>query len=673
MRVKEMINLRKQWKKLMIVCNVIDVIAVLVFYPLIPRILNYPPNSINNAFQIAINGLTYTQQYILIVILCELIENIVLLITYKKISKNLKEMESANYNNIEKMYIMVERKIEITPIIVYLLQVVVPVLVIILTFGVLNGSFIVIAKVSLVFFAMFLSIATISYTFSKTIYKDILVSLFYKINKNKKIDKKLFDKIKRTSIKESVIFVVIPIIIITIVLITFIGYGAITKQNGDLLYEIYNEQLDSKIDKQYYTIDGLKSDLLKIEFYNDSDSYYIIYPNGKIYTSLNNEISEFFIKYSEEISKTQEQHNRTYGFYATDEQGVFTKVNLNGETYIVGVKYSTASTQMLGMVLIVSIILIIVSIILLIYSLNYIFIDIELVTNKLNKMAKAKKIDLNDQLPISSNNEISDLVKSFTNVQEKTNKYIEQIEQDKYTMERQAQFSILGEFAGGLAHDLNSPLGALKLDISTLRKYINSDKISAQENIKNKLNEMLGNIDSSLNSMSNTIIGVRNQIRATGDTQSEEFLLIDIIEGIKILFRSIFMKNNCQLEVNIPSDLKIYGERNKLDRVIGNLIKNSIDAYAEKKINGVVTVGAEKNEMNTIIYVSDKAGGIDKDIQDKIFKEIRTTKKENGTGFGLYYSNTIIESSYKGKMYFKTEQNVGTTFYIELPNKKEEK
>ena len=55
-----------------------------------------------------------------------------------------------------------------------------------------------------------------------------------------------------------------------------------------------------------------------------------------------------------------------------------------------------------------------------------------------------------------------------------------------------------------------------------------------------------------------------------------------------------------------------------------------------------------------------------------LLKEMKTTKKENGTGFGLYYSNTIIESSFKGKMYFETTDGVGTIFYIELPINKEE-
>ena len=238
-------------------------------------------------------------------------------------------------------------------------------------------------------------------------------------------------------------------------------------------------------------------------------------------------------------------------------------------------------------------------------------------------------------------------------------------------MQRQAQFAILGEFAGGLAHDLNSPLSAIKLDVSTLKKYINSNKISTDEYTKSKLNEMLENLDNSLNSMGNIIMGVRNQIRATGDTDKQEFAIIDILEGIKVLFRSIFMKSNCQLEIDVPPDIKLFGEKNKLDRVLGNLIRNSIDAYAMKNIKGIVKVKAIQDNNKTIISVSDEAGGIDKEIKDNIFKELKTTKGEKGTGFGLYYSNTMIESSFKGRMYFETQEGVGTTFYIEIPNNKE--
>lgn len=660
-------NFKRKWKKLIAIYNIVDILAVLLFYPLIPKLLNYPPNSIDNSFQVAINGLTYTQQYISILILCIFIENIILTIAYKNISKLLEQMNQGR--NIDKLYIKAVKTIENTPIIIYLLQVIAPVIIIAITFLILNGNIGVIIKVALVFFAMLLSVATISHVFAKRVFKDILIDLFYNTNKNNDIGKELLNKIRRSSIKGSVIFVVLPLLIVTIVFITFIGYSNLTKQKGDYLYKIYNKELLETTSNEYIGIEELVKDLNNLELLDNKDCYFIIYPNGKKYISNENEnLSVFFIKYSEEVSKD----NRTYGFYATDEEGVFRKITIGEDSYTIGIKYSTAIIEMIRTIIVVSIIILLLSIALLLYSLEYIFKDIVLVSKNLNKMAKSKKIDLNDRLPISSNDEISDLIKSFTNIQEKTSRYIEQIEQDQYTMQRQAQFAVLGEFAGGLAHDLNSPLSAVKLDISTLKKYIDSDKISTDEHIRAKLDEMLKNIDSSLNSMGNIIMGVRNQIRATGDTDNQEFALIDILEGIKLLFRSLFMKSNCQIEVDISPEIKLFGEKNKLDRVLGNLIKNCIDAYSMRNIKGIVKVKAKQDNEKTIISVSDEAGGINKEIKDKIFKEMKTTKGEKGTGFGLYYSNTIIESSFKGKMYFETQDGIGTTFFIEIPKNKEE-
>lgn len=219
---------------------------------------------------------------------------------------------------------------------------------------------------------------------------------------------------------------------------------------------------------------------------------------------------------------------------------------------------------------------------------------------------------------------------------------------------------------GTIAHDLNSPLSAVQLDVGTLKKYIKSDKVKGEEYVKEALNDILNNIDNSLEKMGKTIASVRNQIRATGDTESEEFSVKEVIDGIEILFGSILRKNNCQLINNVNEEYVITGEKNKLDRVLGNIIKNSIDAYKEKEIAGKIEVDMLKEDNKYIISIKDHAGGIPEEIQKTLFKEMKTTKQENGTGFGLYYSNTIIESSFKGKIYFENIKN-GTVFKIEIP------
>ena len=195
-------NFKRKWKKLMIIYNIIDVLAVLMFYPIIPKLLNYPPDSIDNAFQVAINGLTYTQQYISILILCIFIENIILVITYKNINKLLCKMNESK--NIDKLYLKAVKTVGRTPIIIYLLQVIAPVIVIAMTFLILNGNIEVILKVTLIFFAMLLSIATISYVFAKRVFKDILIDLFNDTNKNKDIGQELLNQINKVKFESPI-------------------------------------------------------------------------------------------------------------------------------------------------------------------------------------------------------------------------------------------------------------------------------------------------------------------------------------------------------------------------------------------------------------------------------------------------------------------------------------
>lgn len=516
-------------------------------------------------------------------------------------------------------------------------------------------------KIALVFVTIETFTALILFVYCKNLISSMLRS--YNINKQ------YLNRV--ISLKNKIFTIIMPMILVALIFTTILGFSQIIEQKGEYMAISNKMLLEKNIIKTSYTQNEIYEELNKINLLNESDDLFIIYTTDDYKCIKGGKLSEFFIKYT--MKEAEKHENRTYDTYGIDRQGVEKKVIIDGRTAYIGIVYDIAPLSAIIWFIVSLLGLFLINCIVLYYISRSIAKDIKEVSNALNKIVKDKTKISKNELPITSNDEIAQLVIAFNEIQKLTDEHITKIEESQYTMQRQAQFAILGEFAGGLAHDLNSPLSALKLDIGTIKKYINSDKISAEEETKNKLNVMLDNIDNSLNSMGNIIIGVRNQIRATGDSIKEEFLLQDVIDGIKVLFRSLLMKNNCQLETDIPKGLTIFGERNKLDRVIGNLVKNSIDAYVSINKKGTIIITAKVKENSIIITISDEAGGIDEDIKDNIFKEIKTTKKENGTGFGLYYSNTIIESSYRGKLYFDTTKGVGTTFYIEIPYIKEEK
>ena len=56
-----------------------------------------------------------------------------------------------------------------------------------------------------------------------------------------------------------------------------------------------------------------------------------------------------------------------------------------------------------------------------------------------------------------------------------------------------------------------------------------------------------------------------------------------------------------------------------------------------------------------------------KEVQQKLFKEMITTKGKNGTGLGMFMSYSTIKGHFNGDITFETEVNKGTTFNVILP------
>lgn len=659
------IQVKKMKKRLYTLIIMVNLILIFVTYKLMPVIQNYPPNSESISFQKSVEQFSHVEQYSMIFVIGTIIQILALNKSLRNVYMFLNkyyQKDKITYEEIKKT-----RSDCITvPYKFYMLQIVIVLILGMAITLILISNGLTILKFFLMLFAITTLIEIIQFIFIQRELKNVIAKTY---KSNEKYEKNIG---MRLNFSTNLILQIIPFIAVSIIIISLVGYAKATKEYSNTKATYYEAYLDNR-EFEIITLEDLKNVLNTIPLKDVEDYYFIIAPNYvEEYTSKQGiVISDFFKKYLDFYFEGNK--GIVYEFYGTEQQAFTLKLtDKYGEIWYVGFEYTTTNQSLMGFYIGIIIGSLLIYTVFIYFLAKNISNNIVNVSNSLRKILEKGKDRERSKIAIFSNDEIGDLSYYYNKIEELTEEHEKELKDNEYVMQRQAQFAILGEFAGGLAHDLNSPLSAVKLDISTLKKYMNSDKISANEHVKTKIDEMLDNIDSSLNSMGNIIMGVRNQIRATGNTDKKEFLLKDVIDGINILYRSVLMKNNCMLQINIPDNLVIYGEKNKLDRVIGNIIKNSIDAYVSNGKKGIIIVEAEQKEKATIISISDEAGGIDESIKDKIFKEMKTTKDENGTGFGLYYSNTIIESSFKGKIYFKTQKNKGTTFYIELPKIKEE-
>lgn len=233
---------------------------------------------------------------------------------------------------------------------------------------------------------------------------------------------------------------------------------------------------------------------------------------------------------------------------------------------------------------------------------------------------------------------------------------IKEIEEKQEIIVKQGQLVSIGELAGGVAHDINTPISAIKTGITMLSQ--NPDRNESEK-------EILQRMDNCATKIINIVNSMRNQIRNLGGTTKVNFKISEVINDIKVITYHEVCKNKSELNITIEDDLSIEGDPTKLGQVLTNLVVNAAQAYGD--IGGKIDVSLSRgpNKM-ALIKVRDFAGGLDPTIKPYIFKNILTTKGTFGTGLGLYLAYSVIKGEFNGEISFDSD-DMGTTFYISIP------
>lgn len=238
------------------------------------------------------------------------------------------------------------------------------------------------------------------------------------------------------------------------------------------------------------------------------------------------------------------------------------------------------------------------------------------------------------------------------------------------------KFISMGHLIGGIAHNLKGPILSMGGGLDILKKLVKEyDESIGDKNITNEdhheiakdMFDRIAGMRPQCSYMSDVISTVKNQMTQSSIEMKKVFLVSDLIKRIDILLNYELKKLKCSLikEVKVDGETKIEGDITDVIQVINNLLINSAQAYGETGGKIVFKLGKENNNM--VVTISDKAGGMKKEIQDKIFDKMITTKGKNGTGLGLYISYTTVTAKLNGKMWFDSSAGKGTTFYISIP------
>lgn len=637
-----------------------------ILYPIMHKILNYPPGTVDTQFQIEYGGLTYTEQFIILYALIT-----ILFVFYQRyfLFKKIAIWEKSGGINSNLYNIKEIRNTLLTaPKKFYLLQIIIPFIAITILLGMplvkheIESSGIIVA---ILWVTVFTFNATISYVFSKNLFKSILIKTF----KDNKLD------IKPCKLSNDMMLILLPLLIAGLFFIAIVSYSRLVKVRGDDIYEYYKNEFSYAFDEnKSYTKDELINILNSLEYMNNTDSYFIIDNDKNIITSDGIPLTDFFTKYIYELS--DQFDGRVYEHYAVNTQGYIKHLNVSNVNYIVGIKFPIEGGNSLHYIVISFVVLFSIISFLLWYYSTSLSNQIKIIVNGLNDI-NTKNNDEYKKIPIISNDELGQLTIEFNKIQDLTKHNIQKIHDSQETLMESERLASLGQLIGGIAHNLKTPImsisGAAEGLNDLIKEYdssIDDPEVNSQDHhdIAKDMSEWIVKIREYTEYMSDIITAVKGQAVTLSETESIYFTIDELVKRVNILMKHELKNALIYLNISMQADehTKISGDINSLVQVINNMISNAIQSYNGQPNKNIDLILENKNNK-LLIHIKDYGCGIPQKVQQKLFKEMITTKGKNGTGLGLYMSYSTIKAHFNGEITFESQEGKGTTFTITLP------
>ena len=662
--MKKFIEKYKIQLKLLLALTIGLLVLASALYFLIPMILNYPDETYGTNFQTEVENTVYWQQVSLISLAIFLIFVVIIFAKTKFLVDN-KDLLDEPEKYSEKQINYVKEKLFNTPYSILILNIIIPsiALTVIHSFTI-HQLGITTLKLFMLVVSFITLYVTAVFVYINSLFKKILINLPVT---------DLTD-VKRSSIKKRLIFHIFPIIVASLLFITLLGYSKTAIEKGNSSFEAYSKSLKyfcEYSESNFDSIDDLiQKSKVNFELLNQNDIFFIRLPDGNFINRDYQQISfsNFFIKYLNELS--EKNFGRVYEYYGIDSQSATYKVNINNETYTIGVYFNILSIDVLEYFLLAFIVLVIIDVIILLLFSNSFKYDITVISEKFTNISKTLNDEENNKLVATSNDEIGDLCKAYNEIEELT-------KNNQDMLIEKERLASLGQMIGGIAHNLKTPIFSISGGLEGLSDLIKEFDSSIEDptvndkdmhDIANDMKDWIIKLKEHVSYMSDVITAVKGQAVALSENNSDTFNIDELFKYVDILMKHE-LKNSLtdlNIENDVDNSVNIVGNINGLVQVINNIISNSIEAYTDEK-NKIINLKASLSENKIIISIQDFGPGLDDEVKEKLFKEMITTKGKNGTVFGLFMSYSNIKAHYNGDLYFESTKGKGSTFYIEIP------
>jgi len=277
---------------------------------------------------------------------------------------------------------------------------------------------------------------------------------------------------------------------------------------------------------------------------------------------------------------------------------------------------------------------------------GYITRPLQLIKQQIANITLGKQ---NEKIKWQSNDEIGKLVSEY-------NQMLVKLEESANLLAQSERESAWREMAKQVAHEIKNPLTPMKLNLQYLQHLMKNNP----DDFKEKFEKASAGIIEQIDSLA-TIANEFSSFAKFPKTNLQSINLYEIIKTSELTFEN--HKNISIINHITQNNIFVLGDKDQALRVFNNILKNAVQALDER-VDPKIEIDIKENDDSVVISIRDNGVGIGDDLKQKLFTPNFTTKN-TGSGLGLAMVKNIMQG-FDGKVWFDSEINKGTTFYLEF-------
>jgi PAS domain S-box-containing protein len=269
-----------------------------------------------------------------------------------------------------------------------------------------------------------------------------------------------------------------------------------------------------------------------------------------------------------------------------------------------------------------------------------------------------------------------ELEKANSELERKVEERTLELQRKQALLVHSEKMAALGQLVAGVAHEINTPLGALKSNndlliraLAKLKNVVEAPETPSEIREDPGLMKVMSSIED-LNSINKCamerIVTIVRSLRKFARLDKAEEDQVDLHEGLESTLTLVHheLKNRIEVHKNFGDLPPVKCFPNQINQVFMNILVNASQAIAEK---GDIYVDTYTRSGNAVVEIRDTGKGIPNDQLERIFDPGFTTKGVGvGTGLGLSIVHQIV-ADHNGSIEVSSEVGKGTTFRIILP------